>query len=92
MGHPNIFFSICTCHQIYGMDAASGAAVLALNVLPGDHVLDLCAAPGNYTLTLLPINAILLNAYLLNISELFNYFILLICLTCLSFYSWCDLN
>ncbi|KAI3977297.1 hypothetical protein MKX01_030734 [Papaver californicum] len=35
-------------HQgnIYGMDAASGAAVLALNVVPGDHVLDLCAAPG----------------------------------------------
>lgn len=31
------------------MDAASGAAVLALNVLPGDHVLDLCAAPGNLT-------------------------------------------
>ncbi|OAY69221.1 putative methyltransferase NSUN3 [Ananas comosus] len=28
------------------MDAASGAAVLALNVLSGDHVLDLCAAPG----------------------------------------------
>ncbi|KAI3921767.1 hypothetical protein MKX01_005456 [Papaver californicum] len=32
--------------NIYGMDAASGAAVLALNVVPGDHVLDLCAAPG----------------------------------------------
>ncbi|KAF3320568.1 putative 28S rRNA (cytosine-C(5))-methyltransferase isoform X1 [Carex littledalei] len=32
--------------KIYGMDAASGAAVLALNVSPGDHVLDLCAAPG----------------------------------------------
>ncbi|XP_020109506.1 uncharacterized protein LOC109724925 [Ananas comosus] len=32
--------------KIYGMDAASGAAVLALNVLSGDHVLDLCAAPG----------------------------------------------
>lgn len=28
------------------MDAASGAAVLALDVSPGDHVLDLCAAPG----------------------------------------------
>jgi len=36
-------FSVC---QIYGIDAASGAAVLALNVSPGDHVLDLCAAPG----------------------------------------------
>ncbi|XP_042468281.1 rRNA (cytosine-C(5))-methyltransferase NOP2C-like isoform X2 [Zingiber officinale] len=32
--------------KIYGMDAASGAAVSALNILPGDHVLDLCAAPG----------------------------------------------
>lgn len=32
--------------KIYGMDAASGAAILALNILPGDHVLDLCAAPG----------------------------------------------
>lgn len=33
--------------QIYGIDAASGAAVSALNVSEGDHVLDLCAAPGN---------------------------------------------
>ncbi|KAL1567317.1 hypothetical protein AAHA92_02807 [Salvia divinorum] len=32
--------------KIYGIDAASGAAVLALDVSPGDHVLDLCAAPG----------------------------------------------
>ncbi|GER55292.1 ribosomal RNA small subunit methyltransferase [Striga asiatica] len=32
--------------KIYGVDAASGAAVLALGVSPGDHVLDLCAAPG----------------------------------------------
>ncbi|KAH7678845.1 16S rRNA (cytosine(967)-C(5))-methyltransferase protein [Dioscorea alata] len=32
--------------KIYGMDAASGAAVLALDVSEGDHVLDLCAAPG----------------------------------------------
>ncbi|KAK4791236.1 hypothetical protein SAY86_031649 [Trapa natans] len=31
---------------IYGIDAASGAAVSALNVLAGDHVLDLCSAPG----------------------------------------------
>ena len=29
------------------MDAASGAAVLALDISEGDHVLDLCAAPGN---------------------------------------------
>ncbi|PKU87401.1 uncharacterized protein LOC110114712 isoform X2 [Dendrobium catenatum] len=32
--------------KIYGMDAASGAAVMTLNVTCGDHVLDLCAAPG----------------------------------------------
>ncbi|BBN13182.1 hypothetical protein Mp_6g01460 [Marchantia polymorpha subsp. ruderalis] len=32
--------------KIYGMDAASGAAVAALEISPGDHVLDLCAAPG----------------------------------------------
>ncbi|XP_027919635.1 uncharacterized protein LOC114178117 [Vigna unguiculata] len=32
--------------KIYGIDAASGAAVMALEVSPGDHVLDLCAAPG----------------------------------------------
>ncbi|KAK4780391.1 hypothetical protein SAY87_016497 [Trapa incisa] len=31
---------------IYGIDAASGAAVSALNILAGDHVLDLCSAPG----------------------------------------------
>ncbi|PQQ03244.1 uncharacterized protein Pyn_20701 [Prunus yedoensis var. nudiflora] len=34
--------------KMYGIDAASGAAVSALNISPGDHVLDLCAAPvGN---------------------------------------------
>lgn len=32
--------------NIYGIDAASGAAVSALNISEGDHVLDLCAAPG----------------------------------------------
>ncbi|KAL6224478.1 hypothetical protein ACLB2K_003333 [Fragaria x ananassa] len=32
--------------NIYGIDAASGAAVSALDVSAGDHVLDLCAAPG----------------------------------------------
>jgi hypothetical protein len=31
---------------LYGLDAASGAAVRALNPKPGEHVLDLCAAPG----------------------------------------------
>ncbi|KAI7724863.1 hypothetical protein M8C21_006977, partial [Ambrosia artemisiifolia] len=33
--------------KIYGIDAASGAAVSALNISTGDHVLDLCAAPVN---------------------------------------------
>ncbi len=32
--------------HIYGMDLASGVAVLALDVRRGQHVLDLCAAPG----------------------------------------------
>ncbi|EFJ32485.1 hypothetical protein SELMODRAFT_227613 [Selaginella moellendorffii] len=32
--------------KIYGMDAASGAAVAALDIQSGDHVLDVCAAPG----------------------------------------------
>ncbi|GAQ86070.1 hypothetical protein KFL_002680160 [Klebsormidium nitens] len=32
--------------QIFGIDASSGAAVEALDVRPGDNVLDLCAAPG----------------------------------------------
>ncbi|KAL0300365.1 UNVERIFIED_CONTAM: tRNA (cytosine(34)-C(5))-methyltransferase, mitochondrial [Sesamum angustifolium] len=32
--------------KIYGIDAASGAAVVALDISQGDHVLDLCAAPG----------------------------------------------
>lgn len=32
--------------RIFGMDAASGAAVAALDIQEGDHVLDLCAAPG----------------------------------------------
>ncbi|CAL0313114.1 unnamed protein product [Lupinus luteus] len=32
--------------KIYGIDASSGAAVTALHISPGDHVLDLCAAPG----------------------------------------------
>lgn len=32
--------------DLYGMDLASALAVEALHVRPGDHVLDLCAAPG----------------------------------------------
>lgn len=32
--------------KIYGIDAASGAAVMALDISVGDHVLDLCCAPG----------------------------------------------
>eukprot|EP00750_Incisomonas_marina_P017811 INCI2490.1.p1 GENE.INCI2490.1~~INCI2490.1.p1 ORF type:complete len:465 (+),score=73.35 INCI2490.1:587-1981(+) len=31
---------------IYGIDASSCAAVVALDPQPGDHVLDLCCAPG----------------------------------------------
>ena len=32
--------------RVFGMDAASAAAVAALAPAPGDRVLDLCAAPG----------------------------------------------
>jgi 16S rRNA C967 or C1407 C5-methylase (RsmB/RsmF family) len=32
--------------HLYGIDVSSGAAVLALDVQPGDDVLDLCCAPG----------------------------------------------
>lgn len=32
--------------KIYGIDASSGAAVVALDPQPGDNVLDLCCAPG----------------------------------------------
>ena len=32
--------------QLYGIDVSSGAAVAALDVHPGEHVLDLCCAPG----------------------------------------------
>ena len=32
--------------KIYGIDLASGAAVAALGLQPGEHVLDLCCAPG----------------------------------------------
>lgn len=40
-------YLFCLSIQIYGIDAASGAAVTALDISVGDHVLDLCAAPGN---------------------------------------------
>ena len=32
--------------RVFGMDAASGAAVAALDVAAGDLVLDLCCCPG----------------------------------------------
>ncbi len=32
--------------RVYGMDAASAAAVWALDPQPGEHILDLCCAPG----------------------------------------------
>ncbi|KAN0043129.1 hypothetical protein ACTA71_010766 [Dictyostelium dimigraforme] len=32
--------------MFYGMDASSGAAILALNPKPNDNVLDICCAPG----------------------------------------------
>jgi 16S rRNA C967 or C1407 C5-methylase (RsmB/RsmF family) len=35
--------------RLYGVDAASGAAVMALAPRPGEHVLDLCAAPGTHS-------------------------------------------
>jgi 16S rRNA C967 or C1407 C5-methylase (RsmB/RsmF family) len=34
------------CFKIQGMDVSSGVAVAALSILSGDHVLDLCCAPG----------------------------------------------
>ncbi|KAL1217063.1 rRNA (cytosine-C(5))-methyltransferase NOP2C [Cardamine amara subsp. amara] len=46
---PHVQISRTKAYQqgmIYGIDAASGAAVSALAISPGDHVLDLCAAPG----------------------------------------------
>ena len=45
------------------MDAASGAAVYALGIQKGDHVLDLCAAPGY----LIPILTFLLPKQILQI-------------------------
>jgi len=35
-----------TSGKVYGVDAASGAAVAALDVQPGHDVLDICCAPG----------------------------------------------
>lgn len=46
-GHVSI--NSCSAYArgaIVGMDASSGAAVAALNPVPGDDVLDLCCAPG----------------------------------------------
>ncbi|CAA7056985.1 unnamed protein product [Microthlaspi erraticum] len=46
---PHVHIASSKAYQqgkMYGIDAASGAAVSALGISPGDHVLDLCAAPG----------------------------------------------
>ncbi|KFK28278.1 hypothetical protein AALP_AA8G495700 [Arabis alpina] len=46
---PHVHIASSKAYQqgkMYGIDAASGAAVSALDISPGDHVLDLCAAPG----------------------------------------------
>jgi 16S rRNA C967 or C1407 C5-methylase (RsmB/RsmF family) len=46
---PDVHIARTKAYQqgmMYGIDAASGAAVSALGISPGDHVLDLCAAPG----------------------------------------------
>ncbi|XP_010550470.1 PREDICTED: uncharacterized protein LOC104821331 [Tarenaya hassleriana] len=46
---PDVHIASSQAYQLgkmYGIDAASGAAVSALDISPGDHVLDLCAAPG----------------------------------------------
>ncbi|XP_019088055.1 PREDICTED: uncharacterized protein LOC104729111 [Camelina sativa] len=46
---PHVHIARSKAYQqgmMYGIDAASGAAVSALGISPGDHVLDLCAAPG----------------------------------------------
>ena len=37
----------------YPLDAASIVSVIALNLEPGNNVLDLCAAPGGKTLAML---------------------------------------
>ncbi|KAL6993060.1 hypothetical protein U1Q18_011180 [Sarracenia purpurea var. burkii] len=44
-----LLFCFAIVNQIYEIDAASGAAVSALNISLGDHVLDLCASPGKFT-------------------------------------------
>ena len=45
----SVTLSSCSAYrrgEMFGIDAASGAAVVALQIRPSDHVLDLCAAPG----------------------------------------------
>lgn len=39
-------FAPYQCGRVYGMDAASAAAVWALGPQPGELILDLCCAPG----------------------------------------------
>lgn len=40
----------CDSKDLYYLDYASAAVISCLNIQPGDHVLDLCAAPGGKSL------------------------------------------
>ena len=53
----NVKIAACDAYrrgQIYGMDASSAAAVLALDARRGDQVLDLCCAPATKVRAVLP--------------------------------------
>ncbi|KAI9911224.1 hypothetical protein PsorP6_009642 [Peronosclerospora sorghi] len=43
---PSSRLSLYQDGQMYGIDISSGYAVSLLNIQPGEHVLDLCCAPG----------------------------------------------
>ncbi|KAG1693020.1 hypothetical protein DVH05_024056 [Phytophthora capsici] len=46
MTAPLARMSLYKTGQVYGMDISSGYAVTLLKIQPGEHVLDLCCAPG----------------------------------------------